>query len=660
MNDKLETDDGEGLIEKRRWFRSAVQMSTPWSDEAQEDYRFVAGDQWDEADRKALNDKGRPTITINVTRPLINLVCGYQSSNRYEPDFLPRNEGDDDICQIAKGITKWVFDQAEYETHSDDVFRDVVIGGKGYIWVEWKWDYDIMDGHISTDRESPFDIYVDPEAVRDDLSDARFVVKATWEDKDSIAQIYPEFKDDIDEMHRQYDSAERLPTMTDSGEPIWYSSDFKKIRVVQMWYREYAFVNKWTLPDGTTIEQDQADEIPNFDELAPSIGAKKTRIPTNQIKCCTFCEDVIFEDIDSPYKHGMFPLVRQYAYHTNERDVPQGIVRDLKDPQREINKLRSQRMHLVNTMSNRLWKAPKGALDEPDKRNLRDNGSTPGTLIEYNSVGDGLQVIDSTTIPTGFVQMEELTRSDIRNISGINEELLGSDLTAAASGRAIELRQKQAMTQIAVLFDNQRKAQKQVLKILWGSKDKPGLIPQFLSEEKVIRILGKDGKHQFANLAPTGQAVSQKQQMDATGQIVMKQVYDLTKFEFDIVVSEVAETATTRLSNFYAMVEAQKAGIPIPADIIIEFMDFPGKEEVKQRMLDKQESIGKVLDPPKISLTANITELPIEVQQAIYQMEGMQVPPASIATTMLHNKPPKPQPQQIARPIQRNGGQYNG
>jgi hypothetical protein len=659
VNDTLETADNEGLVEKRRWFRSSVQQSQRWRDEGQEDYRFVAGEQWDEDDRKSLNDKGRPTITINVTRPLINLVCGYQSSNRYEPDFLPRNDGDEKMCQITKGVTKWVTDQTEYDTHMDDVFRDCIICGKGYLWCEWEWDYEAMDGKIKIDRQSPFDIYIDPECIKDDLSDARFIVKATWEDKDKIAQVYPEFKDEIKEMNRAYDSAERIPTMTDSGEPIWYSSDFKKIRVVQMWYRSYDYVTKWVLEDKTVIEQDQADEIPNFTKLAPSIGAKKIRMPINTIKCCTFCEDVVFEDIDSPYKHGMFPLVQQYAYHTNERDVPQGIVRDLKDPQREINKLRSQRMHIVNTMANRIWMSPKGALDESDKRNLRDNGSTPGTLVEYSPVGESPHPVDTTGIPTGFVQMEEMTRGDIRNISGINEELLGSDLTAAASGRAIELRQKQAMTQIAVLFDNQRKAQKQILKILWGDINKPGLIPQYLSEEKVIRIVGADGKPQFANVAPTGQAVTQQPQLDQQGnpqvdqqgQLIMQEIYDLSKFEFDIVISETPETATTRLSNFYALVEAQKAGVQIPPDIMIEFMDFAGKDEIVQRMKDEQMK-GLKMPPPTIKLTGDITKLPPEVQGAIYSMEGIQINPQSIAQTMLQNNPPKPQNTQLVQPPQ--------
>ena len=105
------------------------------------------------------------------------------------------------------------------------------------------------------------------------------------------------------------------------------------------------------------------------------------------------------EEGESPYKHGKFPLVREYCYYTGElvddELEPAGVVRDIKDAQRELNKNRSQRMHVVNQQSLgvKFW---QGQLTEQTKRDIKIIALnraqylfTAGRIIRRRHAGNG-------------------------------------------------------------------------------------------------------------------------------------------------------------------------------------------------------------------------------------------------------------------------------
>ena len=68
------------------------------------------------------------------------------------------------------------------------------------------------------------------------------------------------------------------------------------------------------------------------------------------------------------------------------------------------------------------------------------------------------------------------------------------EVPSQVSGRAIELRQKQAVTHLAVIFDSLRRAKKKIAYQLWGRRGHAGIIPQFYTAEKVYRGEGENGQ----------------------------------------------------------------------------------------------------------------------------------------------------------------------
>ena len=141
-----EIDSRQGIGKFRHWFREAVDKADIWRQEAEQDYDFVAGKQWTDEDKRALEDSGRPAITINRIKPLINVLSGYQRLNRYDIDFLPRTSDDIDICAIRKGITKYVLDRSDYDSEESQAFEDAVIGGLGWLEAGYEFNEERTDG----------------------------------------------------------------------------------------------------------------------------------------------------------------------------------------------------------------------------------------------------------------------------------------------------------------------------------------------------------------------------------------------------------------------------------------------------------------------------------------------------------------------------------
>lgn len=585
---KSTADDAEvgtsGIGKFREWFRAAVDGASDWRDEAREDFEFVAGQQWSEADKDAFRESGRPAITINRIKPLINVLLGYQMLNRYDIDFLPRTSDDGDLCKVRKGVTKYIMDTCGYDDQESMAFLDAAIGGIGWFDVGYKFDPEIGDGEAHITREDPFGIYPDPEAHKPDFSDAKYICRAKWVDKDELKTVYPEHADDIDAQCAVYDKAEKQEIA--DTDPLWYRKDLQKVRLVECWYKVRQPKSFYFLTDGSTVPQSEV-RVEMF--LSGQIAGEKT-VYVNAVKVCVFMDRILLEDIDSPYKHGDFPFVPIVCFHFGHDDIPAGFVRDLKDPQREINRRRIQGLHILNVTGNGGGFIEEDAMSEAQFNDFKKNGAIPGHFTKVRPGTISQSKIMERSIanpPAALINAEAQATSDLTAISGINEALMGTDIPAQSSGRAIELKQKQAITHIAPMFDHLRKAKKKIAYLLWGKRGHKGIIPQYYTDDKIYRVEGENGQ-QFVHV---NQQVMQ--QDPRTGQVIHQILNDLSIGEFDIVVSDTGASTTQRQAQMWSLVDAvQKLGVPgdLVFDIILDLSDLPNKADIKQRWQQRQQA----------------------------------------------------------------------
>lgn len=633
----MNTERTFDIYEAQQNVKNALSATSTWRQNAKQDYKFMQGKQWDDADMKKMREAGRPAITINRIRPIINLLCGYASQNETEPDFLPRSEEDDRVSRVAKGITKYCLDRAKYQRNKGKCFRDKIICGLANYWVHYEFDYAKLDGEIRIDRVSPFDVFVDPECSQEDLSDAQYIGRYSWESPSKLKQVYPDKAVEIDTLSHKFDDTE-LETgsfETINGEALWYSDKYRKVRVVQYWYKEYKTKRIFITQNGV-VDEDNPLYV-----VLMAMGKEPTSIPDTQIRFATFSDNVLLEEGESPYKHNKFPLVRDYCYYTgelvDEELEPAGVVCDIKDAQRETNKNRSQRMHVVNqqTLGVKYWQGP---VTEQFKNTVKKYGTTPGANI-YMPPGvtftDGTPAMDSAL----NMNLEQQSSNDFYAISGITPESLSGSV-GNMSGKAIDLRQSVTTVQTAGIFAQTKEAELQIVKLLWGEKNAPGLIPQFYNQEKAMRILGDDGQKEFIQIQPGMNQPMQEQTMldqmgqpvlDAEGNPVKKVLYDLSAFDFDIVISTSQASATARRANLYQLLEAKKSGVDIPIDIILDFMDFPEKEAVKKRM----QEAGEKPALPELRVSGSLDDMPAEALSMYLQTLGVNISPQQIMAERL-------------------------
>lgn len=575
-------DSKDMLRQCRKWFQAAVDHGEDWRREAREDYEFVAGKQWTDDEIAAFQEDHRPVITINRIKPLLNILSGYQRLNRYDIDFLARTNDDVDLCQIRAGVTKYVMDRCDYDAIESHVFLDCAIGGLGWFWTGYRFDSEIQDGEAVIERVDPFGIYVDPEAHETDFSDARFICRAKWVAKDELKAVYPEQADAIENNFAVYDSAELDNEERPDIDPLYWSSELKKVRVVECWYKERTSTTVFIAANGQELPQEQVTP-----EMIQSGMIQDTRdIQRDEVKLCVFFDNTLLEEIPSPYEHGEFPYVPMVYHHYGVGDVPAGFVRDLKDPQREINKRRIQELHLLNTSANGGGWIEDGVMTPDQESEFKRMNNVPGHYQKI--VPGGLQRImerEPKNPPAAIIQAEQQATDDLRTISGINESLLGVDIPSQSSGRAIELRQKQAVTHLAVIFDNLRHAKKKIANLLWGRRGHKGLIPQYYTAEKTYRIEGENGQ-QFVTVN------QQVVQQDPIAGLIVHTLNDLSQGEFDIVIGDVVASATQRQAQMWSLIDAISK-LQIPADLIfdtvVELSDLPKKNDIKARWQQRQQ-----------------------------------------------------------------------
>lgn len=282
-----------------------------------------------------------------------------------------------------------------------------------------------------------------------------------------------------------------------------------------------------------------------------------------------------------PLYHGFpfFQYISKWAPEAEDEVLRvQGLIRALKDPQREINKSRSQFLHILNTSANSGWKGDRDALTDDEWQELKAFGSAPGIIIKKkpNSSLERISPVD----PSLAQQVrEKASTDDLKSISGINADLLSIDTSAQPSGKAIALRMRQAITILQPQFENFRYTKWLIGHFLFR------IIPTMFDAIKVEKILGT--KFMETNQLTRGQL-----------RAYMTMVED---GRYNLEISEAGNVDTLRQETFEDLMSLAEKGYPIPPDVIIEFMNIPNKEETIKKIqgyADKQQQLEALKNLP--------------------------------------------------------------
>jgi len=468
-------------------FKTARDHQSKWRQEAREDYDFYSGDQWDEQDKAILRDQLRPEITFNRVGPVIDSVVGAEISNRQEVRFIPREIGDAGVNELLTAAAHWVRDNCDAEDEESDAFMDAVVSGIGVTETRMNFDEN-PEGDVEIVRVDPFEMYWDPAARKKNLSDCRFLFRVREMNRDEFEEMFPGRFEDLGWDDPSIEDREHAqPDIVDPGDDYRAPDSVKPKRAIKV--LEYQWRQGETYYRVADPITKKVAEFPQekYDILLKRIPKLKS-VKLNRFGYfrAYISGDTLLEKGEAPYKKGF-----NYKFITAKRErntgLWYGLVRSMKDPQRWANKWLSQTLHVINSNAKGGILAESDAFQNP--RKAEEDWTNPDAITWLRPGGLAkIQQKEAITYPSGLDKLMGFAVTSIRDVSGVNVEVMGL-ADRDQPGMVEDARKQSAFMILGGLFDSLKRYRKEQGRVLLA------FIRDYISDGRLIRVDGENARY---------------------------------------------------------------------------------------------------------------------------------------------------------------------
>lgn len=584
---------------KKRYQRAHDAYSTD-RQQAIQDTQFVLGDsenkwQWPEdVYSKRAETLGKPCLTINVTAQHCNQIINNIRQNRPAGKVLPvDNAADPDTAEILGGLIRSIQSHSNADTAHDIAAEHAIYGGEGFwrVLTEYESD-DSFDQVISIKPlVNPQLIYIDPDAIEPDRSDAKWGFIFEDLSKEQCAEEYP----GVD-----------VGSWVDDGNKGWVKKD--AVRIAEYFWCEYKEETLCLFGDGSTAFK---SEIP---EGVPVQIIKERTVQKKQWYWAKLIGGET-EPYDKKEWPGIYlPIVTVVGkeINVNGKIVRKGIVRDLKDAARIVNYSYSAAVESI-ALQNKVpyltaSESIEGYEDIWASANIDNRAYLPWNAYDEN--GNALPKPEKqqpATMPTAQVQMLQLSVEEMRAASGQQNANFGIR-SEAQSGVGIQRLKAQGEIATFHFPDNLARALTYEMRVLID------LIPKVYDTRRVIRILGLDGKEKKAILDPQLQGPYAEAAGEEAKEV--QRIFNPLVGRYDVQVDTGPSYHTQRQEASEALTQLAQANpqlMQVAGDIVMRAYDFPMADELAKRL-------EKTL-PPGMKEQEGQPDLPPEVMQQLQQAD---------------------------------------
>jgi hypothetical protein len=570
-----------------------------------DDLKFSSGDQWPIEVQNSRHLEARPCLTINKLDAYVRQIVNQMRQSRPRMRAHSMNsEANAKVADIITGIFKHIEVNSDADTAYDTAGEYAVRIGWGYWRVitdyvrEDSFDQEIFIRPI----DNPFSVYFDPNSIQPDGSDAEKVLITTLMSKDDFRIQYPGADDGGDFNQRG----------TGDFDPDWVQKE--DIRVAEYFYVERKKTKLLLLSDGTKVYKDEA---PSPEILAAAgimvVGERDTM--RKQIKWCKLTGLEILEERDWSGRY--IPVVPVYGQQLTVEDKRKkyGLVRNAKDAQRMYNYWQTSLTESIALAPKAKWLLAEGQ-DEGHENEWAQANIKSMPVLRYKQTdingkeAPAPQRLQPEPPPAGVIAAAMSIDKDLQSVVGIFDP---SQLPQGnMSGKAIRGQQMQQDMTNFHYYDNLVRSMKHTGRIILD------LIPKIYDRERVLRIIGYDGKPEMVTL-------NQRTQ-DEMG--VEKVLNDVTVGEYDVYMDTGPGYQSKRQEAVEAMmpmISTNQELFNLAGDLVFRNMDFPGAEVIADRLaannplaqIDEKSEI-----PPQIQMQLMQAQKQIaDMQQMIAAME---------------------------------------
>lgn len=591
---------------------------------------YYIGEQWDADDRAALDEQGRPALTLNLVLSTVNAIIGEQLDRKIEPVFRAE-DGFEDTAFALNRITRCILDRNDFDTIEETVFADGVITGRGFYDIRLDFSENIM-GNIKISSEDCIDIVIDPEAKEIDPETWNEVFVVRWMTTDEVEIEYGRKAAEqvrlIAEGHT-YSDLDNFDYFDnafgkDEGDTECEKPDIKGLRRVKVIERQhyklserFYFVDRLTgdlRPVAFGVDEAEARQ------LAESYDVELVKRTARRVRVTTSCDRILLYDDWSIYRS--FTIYPFFPYFRRGR--PFSVVDNLIDPQNLLNKSSSQELAIVNSVANSGWLIQEDSLVNMDDEDLETEGAKTGVVIKYRKGAEKPEKISPNTIPTGMDRISQKAAGIVREISSVNAAMAGT-ARADQSGVAQQQSVARGQVQVSVILSNLRKARLQVVRKILE------LVQDFYTEERYFAI--------------TGRSLLQGDAQETVG-INMAQddgniINDVTIGRYMIDIEYRPAGGTLKDKEFEEALRLREMGVQIPDHVVVKYSNLterntlaeflkqtqgfgePSEEELAIQEFQKEHQV-RVMKAQLEQLDAEIDLKQAQAQEVATRAESME------------------------------------
>lgn len=642
--DQTGPDETGDFVRLKKWVTAGQRRRKYYTVEATRAYQFVANQQWSEEDKRMLDEQHRPSVSFNRTAPLIKAVCGLEVNNRQGVVYLPRVQGNVGVDEARTGAVKWVRDETQAEDEESEAFRDLTITGEGWVETRMDYDDNPM-GKIVEERIDPLEMGVDEWACRANYIDARMVYRIRELPVDDAADLVnsPDKQLSPYDLHAAWLEDSTTPADGGTGNKTDYPDKTRetlnrdgvrrtKVRLVQVqwWEREpyHAVAQEGQQdlqmmnPEDFKTYQDRVAQMEQADQQAQTAHADAASahqaaheshamgvaagvldpndpppapppapVPTAPkythvaIKKKCYYQAFLGRDIFDKIKIDMGEF--NFKAMTGERDRENhcfyGMLRDMFDPQMWANKWLSQTMHIMNTNAKGGIMAETDAFVNVRKAEQDWADNTKIIWVKPGALSKAPKIKERTPppLPQGLGELMQFALSSLRDVTGVNLELLGqADREQAASLEA--QRRQSAMTILATLFDSLRRFRKAQGRLLLHFVD-------MLPAGTLIRVT-EQGLQKYIPL-----------------------VKDRKSEEYDVIFDEAPTSPDQKQATWAMTLQLIQGGVPLPPPVIIKLLKYSPYPETVVQEITEAMGLGSTMPPEMMKQKLDQAEQALKV-----------------------------------------------
>ncbi len=551
----------EILARMEAFYAQAITINQAFWGEADTDTRFEAGDQtvWSDVYGN-LPANRRRQFNFNRIRRVKNMVGGHQRRNRKSTIVVPVENGDSETADQFTKILLWVNNQEGVLETISESFDGALVTGLNFLHIWMDYRNDPVSGNIKVDNCSYNAFLVDPYFRKPDLSDCNSIWKRSFLTKRSIISLFPDKEEEILSIPDNDAGSGRDGKF--QFMPESYNYGIKNLMTYdEYYYRDYRFQK--ILADSQTGETTEwmgkdDDSLKEYLKLYPQVTVIDQQIPT--VRLAIVVQGKVIYDGPQPSGIDDYPFVPVFAYYNPQMPYfdyrVQGIVRGLRDAQYLYNRRKIIELDILESQMNSGFIYKEDSVVNPLDL-YQQQGQGKGIAIKRDANMADVQPIQAPQIPPSMIELSKILAQEIQEISGVNEELLGS-ATDDKAGILSMLRQGAGLTTLQILFDQLDHSQK----IL--GKRMIDMIQKNFTPGKVQKILEGDRP------APL--------------------FYSQAFGTYGAAVEEGLNTTTQKQMELSQRLQLREAGVPISNEDIMDVTTMQGKKKVMDNIAKAEQA----------------------------------------------------------------------